>query len=200
MTPRWAMLRLGRCSRYASFCLDPMTDSYRTTIVSSKRMSAVRRDNTEPEQLVRGMIDGLGLHFTTNVGGLPGRPDLVLPSERVAIFVHGCFWHRHQNCPRSTTPRKNIDLWIRKFDRTIVRDADVVARLETAGWRALIVWECEIRHSTASSKIRRFLDMGFVDGIASRETAQPFLDTDSANFLASPSESVNRSRGDIFCD
>jgi DNA mismatch endonuclease (patch repair protein) len=78
---------------------------------------------------------------------LPGKPDIVLPKYRTVIFVHGCFWHRHEGCANTTTPKSRTEFWSEKFKRTVARDIKKKADLERAGWRVLVAWECEIKKS-----------------------------------------------------
>jgi DNA mismatch endonuclease (patch repair protein) len=115
----------------------------------SANMSRVRGKNTEPELKVRRLLHHLGLRFRLHRKDLPGRPDLVLPKHRLAIFVHGCFWHRHVGCRRATTPATRVDFWNAKFAATVERDARQLEELAGQGWRVLVVWECELKDETA---------------------------------------------------
>lgn len=108
-------------------------------------MAAVRGKDTTPELLVRRMLHRAGLRFRLHRADLPGHPDLVLAGHRVAIFVHGCFWHRHPRCRRTTTPAANRQFWLDKFHANRLRDRRVVRALTRLGWRSIIVWECETR-------------------------------------------------------
>jgi DNA mismatch endonuclease (patch repair protein) len=110
----------------------------------SWNMSRIRGKDTKPEKLLRSALHRAGFRFRLHSGNLPGKPDIVLPKYRTVIFVHGCYWHRHSGCRHATTPKSNIDLWNGKFAATVERDLRNVADLEAAGWRVLIVWECEI--------------------------------------------------------
>jgi DNA mismatch endonuclease (patch repair protein) len=102
-------------------------------------MRAVRSRDTTPEIVVRRIAHRLGLRFRLNRRDLPGKPDLVLPRHRLAVFVHGCFWHRHNGCPRAKMPRTRIEYWTAKFDRTVARDAAAAEALESTGWRILVL-------------------------------------------------------------
>lgn len=115
----------------------------------SFNMSRIRSENTKPEVLLRSLLHRAGLRFRKNVGRLPGRPDIVLPRHRVAIFVHGCFWHRHENCRYTSSPASNREFWNAKFTRTVERDAEKSAALERLGWRVKYVWECELKQRPA---------------------------------------------------
>ncbi|WP_223478074.1 very short patch repair endonuclease [Oricola indica] len=110
----------------------------------SWNMSRIRGKDTKPEKLLRSALHRAGFRFRLHSGNLPGKPDIVLPKYRTVIFVHGCYWHRHSGCRHATTPKSNIDFWNGKFAATVERDLRNVADLEAAGWRVLIVWECEI--------------------------------------------------------
>lgn len=117
-----------------------MTDAARTKI-----MQAVRRSNTKPELLVRKLLHFLGLRFRLHQKKLPGSPDIVLARFNTAVFVHGCFWHRHPGCRYATTPKTRQDFWLPKFAANVERDARKEAQLEELGWRVLTIWECETR-------------------------------------------------------
>lgn len=106
-------------------------------------MARVRGKHTKPEIAVRKMAHALGYRFRLHRRNLPGTPDLVFPGRRKAIFVHGCFWHRHENCPRCTTPKTRAVFWNDKFAANMARDARNRCALEGAGWTVLTVWECE---------------------------------------------------------
>ena len=108
----------------------------------SKNMSLIRSIHTRPEIAVRQYLFRKGLRFRI-APALPGKPDIVLPSRKVVIFVHGCFWHRH-GCKRTTNPKTNIDYWESKFKRNILRDKVVEGQLRRDGWKCLKVWECDI--------------------------------------------------------
>jgi DNA mismatch endonuclease (patch repair protein) len=121
-------------------------------------MARVARSNTKPELTVRQIVHSLGYRFRLHRKDLPGTPDVVLPRLRAVIFVHGCFWHRHPGCKRASQPGTNVEFWSRKFSRNVERDARAIEQLEAAGWRVLIVWECETRdRSTLQAKLESFL-------------------------------------------
>ncbi|WP_373387586.1 very short patch repair endonuclease [Pseudomonas alcaligenes] len=120
------------------------------------RMKAVRRESTRPEILVRKILHVAGLRFRIAKKPLPGTPDIVLTKHKTAIFVHGCFWHRHSGCRYATTPKARQEYWLPKFAANVERDARKAAQLETLGWRVLVVWECETRNMTAlEERLRR---------------------------------------------
>lgn len=108
-------------------------------------MRAVKRAHTAPEIIVRQTLHALGLRFRLQRRDLPGSPDIVLPRFRTAIFVHGCFWHRHPGCRYATTPKTRQEYWLPKFAANVERDARKEAQLSELDWRVLIVWECETR-------------------------------------------------------
>jgi DNA mismatch endonuclease (patch repair protein) len=106
-------------------------------------MARVRDKNSKPELAVRRLVHGLGYRFRLHNRNLPGTPDLVFPRLRKAIFVHGCFWHRHHGCARTTSPKTRAAYWAEKFERNIERDQAKEGQLRALGWDVLIVWECE---------------------------------------------------------
>lgn len=106
-------------------------------------MSRVCGKHTIPEMRVRRAAHALGLRFRLHRRDLPGKPDLVFPKHRVALFVHGCFWHRHAGCPKASTPKSRSDYWEAKFASNCERDNRAYAALAQQGWRTVIVWECE---------------------------------------------------------
>ena len=124
-----------------------------TDIVDSKRrsefMAGIRGRDTAPELAVRRIAHRMGLRFRLDRKDLPGRPDLVFPRHRLVVFVHGCFWHRHEGCRYASTPKSRIAFWTEKFAANVARDARQEATLRALGWRILVIWECETRHKTA---------------------------------------------------
>lgn len=108
-------------------------------------MSRVSAKDTTPELAVRKQAHAMGLRFRLYRRDLPGRPDLVFPKHRTAVFVHGCFWHRHPNCRKATMPKTRTDYWHAKLRRNSERDAEALKALEELGWRTLVLWECETK-------------------------------------------------------
>lgn len=110
----------------------------------SANMRAIRSKGMKPELLVRNLAHRLGYRFRLHRQDLPGRPDLVFPSRRKIIFVHGCFWHQHKSkeCKISRRPKSNLDYWIPKLEGNVKRDIEKKKKLEDLGWDVLIVWEC----------------------------------------------------------
>ncbi len=111
-------------------------------------MARIRGKSTKPELIVRRMAHGLGYRFRLHRKDLPGSPDLVFPRLRLAVFVNGCFWHRHRNCRYTYTPKTNVEFWIHKFQSNVLRDTRVEEQLEDMGWRIAIIWECETANVT----------------------------------------------------
>jgi len=118
----------------------------------SWNMSRIRGKDTSPERAVRSLLHRLGFRFRLHQRSLPGTPDIVLSRYRTAIFVHGCFWHRHKNCRFAYSPKSRRAFWTAKFRNNQQRDARSLSQLESAGWHVLIVWECELRCTDQLSK------------------------------------------------
>ena len=118
-------------------------------------MGRVRSRDTKPELLVRRFLHSKGLRFRLHRKELPGRPDLVFPSRRIVVFVHGCFWHQHPGCRKAKLPETRAAFWREKLLSNVQRDQKVQQALEAAGWHPLIVWECEL----TSSRLDALADM-----------------------------------------
>lgn len=124
----------------------------------SWNMSRIRSRDTAPERLVRSLLHGLGYRFRLHRRDLPGSPDIVLPRHRAAVFVHGCFWHRHSGCRFAYTPKTRQQFWTRKFEQNRARDERAKRRLRRLGWRVTVVWECQVADpERLSSRLRRWL-------------------------------------------
>lgn len=126
----------------------------------SERMSRVRGKDTKPEIAVRRLVHGMGYRYRLHVAGLPGRPDLVFAGRRKIIFVHGCFWHRHPDprCALARLPKSRLDFWVPKLEANRARDETTRRKLIEAGWKSLVVWECQIKQvGTLRKRIRGFL-------------------------------------------
>jgi DNA mismatch endonuclease (patch repair protein) len=115
----------------------------------SRMMAGIRGKNTKPELAVRSLLHRSGYRFRIHRTDLPGTPDICLPKYRLAIFVHGCFWHRHSGCRLASTPDTNREKWARKFETNVKRDRLTREALHELGWRPLVLWECGIRHFLA---------------------------------------------------
>ena len=113
--------------------------------VRSRTMSRIKGKNTKPEIAVRSMLHRAGYRFRLHGRKLPGSPDIVLARHKTVVFVHGCFWHRHEGCKYATTPKTRVEFWSDKFRKNVERDARQQRELREMGWRVLIVWECELR-------------------------------------------------------
>ena len=109
-------------------------------------MGRVGGKNTGPEMRVRSMMHRAGYRFRLHVRNLPGSPDIVLPRHKTAVFVNGCFWHRHTDCRYATTPKTNVPYWERKFERNVARDQACHEALRDRGWAVVVIWECQTRH------------------------------------------------------
>lgn len=107
-------------------------------------MARIGSRDTKPEIRVRRFLHAHGLRYRLHAASLPGKPDLAFPSKRLAIFVHGCFWHRHPGCKATRTPKSRLEFWERKFRENVDRDRRVGEALLAAGWTAVVIWECEI--------------------------------------------------------
>ena len=135
--------------------LDPLTVRER-----SELMSRVRSKDTKPEMRVRRTVHGLGYRYRLHAGDLPGRPDLVFRPRRRVIFVHGCFWHRHQRCSRNRIPKspERHEFWRDKLNANVRRDQLNQAALREMGWDVLVIWECETRDlGGLATRVRAFL-------------------------------------------
>jgi DNA mismatch endonuclease (patch repair protein) len=129
-----------------------------TTHQASVRMARVRQAGTHPELAVRRIARELGLRFTIKNPELPGAPDLANRRRRIAIFVHGCFWHQHRNCAGASIPATNRDFWSEKFRRNKNRDRRAMSELRKMGYTVAIVWECQIKNETkAKARLRQQL-------------------------------------------
>lgn len=115
-------------------------------------MAGIRGKDTAPELAVRRFLHRAGLRFRLHAR-LPGKPDLVFPRYRVALFVHGCFWHRHPGCRYTTTPASNAAFWQQKFAENVSRDARVQRQLETLGWQVHVVWACQLSERELSALV-----------------------------------------------
>lgn len=118
-------------------------------------MSLVRSRDTKPEMRVRKALHAAGLRYRLHDRRLPGVPDLVFPSRRVVVFVHGCFWHRHLDCPVARLPKSRLDFWEPKLAGNVARDARKQAELTALGWRVLVIWECETRKTEVLAALAR---------------------------------------------
>ena len=127
----------------------------------SRMMSGIRGKNTKPEMIVRRLLHAMGYRYRLHARELPGKPDIVFRRRRLAIFVHGCFWHRHSDpvCKLARMPKSRVDFWEPKLEGNRARDEANVAALEGMGWKVLLVWECQLRDSEQlGNTLRRFIE------------------------------------------
>ncbi len=135
-------------------------------------MSRIRSRDTTPEMAVRKAVHGAGLRYRLHVKELPGRPDLVFPGRRVAVFVHGCFWHQH-GCRLSHAPASRLEYWGPKLRRNQERDVESADALTRAGWAVLQIWECETRTPVALAKLVEALRTRIIN--TARGRAKPVI-------------------------
>lgn len=119
-------------------------------------MSLIKAKNTKPELIVRKLAWSLGYRYRLHVRKLPGQPDLSFGPQRKAIFVHGCFWHRHRNCRQYVMPKSRLSFWLPKLEYNVARDRQNRRKLRAMGWRVLTIWECQLKQPDRVS--RRILD------------------------------------------
>jgi DNA mismatch endonuclease, patch repair protein len=130
----------------------------------SRMMAGIKGKNTVPERVLRQAMHKRGFRFRLHVKQLPGRPDLLFPKYKAAVFVHGCFWHRHRNCRYTTTPATRTEFWQTKFASNVARDRASVTVLINSGWRVAIVWECSLRDSVGIQETADMLSDWLVSG------------------------------------
>jgi len=133
--------------------VDKLTKSAR-----SRHMARIRNTGTNAELVVRRVAHRAGYRFRIARSDLPGRPDVVFPRHHAVVFVHGCFWHRHEGCRRTSDPATNVEFWRKKFAANVARDKTNLANLAALGWRTLVIWECETRdQGFVERQLREFL-------------------------------------------
>lgn len=133
----------------------------------SQMMSGIKGKNSLPEMLVRKALFAMGHRFRLHRRDLPGTPDIAMPSRKIAIFVHGCFWHAHQGCKYAKTPSTRTDFWTAKLQGNVDRDRRAADRLAELGWRVLTVWECSTRDPEAeglTDALRAWIGSGATTG------------------------------------
>ena len=135
----------------------------------SEMMAGIKGRDTTPEIVVRRIAHGLGFRFRLYRKDLPGRPDISFPRHRVVVFVHGCFWHRHDGCRYAYTPKTRVRFWTEKFSQNVARDRRNDELLHNLGWRVHVIWECETRDKTAVKE--RLLDCLPRDAAAASESS-----------------------------
>lgn len=127
----------------------------------SRMMAGIKGKNTKPEMALRRALHARGFRYRLHSNKVHGRPDLVFPKYSAVVFVHGCFWHRHEGCPYATTPATRTEYWQAKFKANVARDSAVRGALLSAGWRVATIWECALRKpeqvSVASDRLSAWL-------------------------------------------
>jgi DNA mismatch endonuclease (patch repair protein) len=123
-----------------------VSDEIPVSAIRSRNMAAIKGRDTTPELTVRKILHRLGYRFRLHRRDLAGTPDIVLPKYRTAIFVHGCFWHRHTGCKYTTNPKTRREFWEEKFQQNIDRDRRNSSQIIAMGWNAMVIWECELKH------------------------------------------------------
>ena len=141
--------------------------------VRSAMMRRIKTKNTAPELEVRRAAHAAGLRFRLHRRDLPGTPDLIFPRLRTAVFVHGCFWHRHSCCPLTSSPKTRTLFWAAKFDANVARDAEKAQQLRVKGWDVLTIWECETRDPLRLASIIEMLSQ------QARQQATPVTEVSS---------------------
>lgn len=126
---------------------------YQTTGKRSLIMKQVKSRNTKPELFVRSIFWKNRLRYRVKSNKLPGNPDIVFLKPRIAVFVNGCFWHRHIGCKRASIPRNNAELWEQKFSKTVRRDEENYRKLIESGWKLILVWECKIKEKDIEQQL-----------------------------------------------
>ncbi|MCK9821578.1 MULTISPECIES: very short patch repair endonuclease [Acetobacteraceae] len=127
----------------------------------SARMACIQGRDTKPEMLVRRMLYAMGYRYRLHAKDLPGKPDIVFRKRRKAIFIHGCFWHRHPDptCRYARLPKSRLDFWLPKLERNRQRDLEHMEKLSAEGWQTLIIWECQLSDEThIKNLLHRFLE------------------------------------------
>ena len=128
----------------------------------SWNMSRIKGKDTKIEVEVRKYLFSKGYRFRKNDKRYPGKPDIVLPKYHVAIFVHGCFWHRHEGCKDATTPKTRTEFWLEKFDKNVKNDQIKQEKLRELGWKVIVIWECELKRNFQETmdKVEKELNRG----------------------------------------
>lgn len=126
--------------------------------VRSYNMSRISSKDTKPEMIVRKYLFSKGLRYRKNDKRYPGKPDMIFPKYKVAVFVNSCFWHMHEGCPGFVMPKSKLDYWKPKLERNKQRDTVNVSELEALGWRVITVWECELKKAVKSERLARLYD------------------------------------------
>lgn len=124
----------------------------------SYNMSRIKGKDTKPEEVVRKYLFSQGFRYRKNDKRLPGKPDIVLSKYKTAIFINGCFWHKHEGCRYFVWPKSNPEFWREKIEGTVERDKKKTAELVAAGWRVLIIWECELKPAVKDDTLKHLCE------------------------------------------
>lgn len=125
--------------------------------IRSYNMSRIKAKDTKPELLVRKFLFSQGLRYRLHDKKLPGKPDLIFPKYKTVLFIHGCFWHGHEGCKYYVVPKTRTDWWLTKIMGNQKKDTDSITRLQQAGWKVIIVWECELKPGVLEVTLRKLL-------------------------------------------
>ncbi len=125
----------------------------------SYNMSRIKGKNTKPEMVVRKYLHAHGFRYRLHVKNLPGKPDIVLPKYKTVIFVHGCFWHGHENCKYFVVPKTKTEWWVKKINGNIENDGKVSEALTNAGWKIITIWECELKAEKIETTLANLPEM-----------------------------------------
>jgi DNA mismatch endonuclease (patch repair protein) len=123
----------------------------------SEIMAKVSGKDTKPEILVRKFLFSKGFRYRKNVKELPGKPDIVLPKYKAIIFIHGCFWHGHENCEAAELPTSNVEYWKKKVSSNKARDFQHIQQLQILGWNIITIWECELKVKNKDNRLKLLL-------------------------------------------
>lgn len=126
--------------------------------IRSYNMSQIRSKNTKPEEIVRKYLFSKGFRYRKNDKRYPGRPDIILPKYKTAIFVNGCFWHMHDGCPQFIMPKSNIEYWKPKLERNKRHDIENKIALEKQGWKVIVVWECDLKKDKKDGRLMHLVE------------------------------------------
>jgi DNA mismatch endonuclease (patch repair protein) len=129
-----------------------MTDNL-TAKQRSRCMSRIRSKNTRPEIIARNTIKKIGIKYHLHAKQMPGKPDIIIPSKKIVLFINGCFWHQHEKCKRRVMPKTNTKYWKSKLGRNVEKQKKDVKALRRLGWKPLIMWECQIKRDNFSEKL-----------------------------------------------
>ncbi len=135
-----------------------MSNGVRPKETVSYMMSRIRSKNTKPEELVRKYLFSFGLRYRKNDKRYPGSPDIVFPKYKTVVFVNGCFWHMHVDNPCFSMPKTRRDFWEKKLNRNHQRDIQNIEKLESMGWRVIVVWECELKPKFRAKRLNALVN------------------------------------------